>query len=325
MNQTKKITQGAMMLAIMGALIIIDRMTGYFFDYFIVLIVPMIIILYSSMNTLKDGMILSVGIMIIAFLLGNFQFTYLIYVPVGIFTGIAYAYGVSKNLDKRSLMIIAVVTYVIGEVVATFVVYPLLGFPVAEMLEQYRIALNEASGIAGINYSEIFSMAGFDFVKMIGIVYVISIILTGAMEGFLIHILSVAFLKRFKIKDLGRTNIWEVKENPPLAYISLLASSLIYVTRYTDNEVLYYVCTIASIFGTIVLFYYGYIFLILFGSMVLRRNIGAFAILIAFFIPSLIIVIIILGFLYASGPLRKYLERKVEELKALNDNNNTRE
>ena len=317
MNQTKKITQGAMMLAIMGALIIIDRMTGYFFDYFVVLIVPMIIILYSCMNTLKDGVILSVGILIMAFLLGNFQFTYLIYVPVGIFTGLCYSYGVFKNKDRRTLMLIAIITYVIGEIVATFIVYPLLGFPVSQMLTEYMEALNQASGFGGMNYSEIFSMAGFDLVKMIGVIYVVSIIITGAMEGVLIHILSVAFLKRFKIRDLGKTNLYEVKGNKVLAYVSLIMTSMMFFTRYSDSEIVYYVCTISSILGGIILFYSGYIFMILFGSMVLRRNVGAIVVLLSVFFPQLSVVIMIIGFLYASGPLRNYLEKKVEERRVL--------
>ena len=301
------------MLAIMGALIIIDRMTGYFFDYFVVLIVPIIIILYSCMNSLKDGMIFSVGVLMIAFLLGNFQYTYLIYVPVGILTGLSYSFGVSRNMDKRSLMLIAIITYVIGELVAAFIIYPLIGFPVSQMVSEFMEAIKTSSSISGINYSEIFSTAGIDLVKMIGIIYVVSTIITGAMEGFLIHILSVAFLKRFKIKDLGRTNIYEVKGNKPLAYISLLMTSLIFVTRYTDNEFLYYFCSIASILGAVVLFYYGYIFLILFGVIVLRKNVGAFVVLLSIFIPAISVVILILGFLYASGPLRTYIEIKAEE------------
>ena len=319
MNQTKKITQGAMMLAIMGALIIIDRMMGYFFDVFVVLIVPIIIILYSCMNTLKDGAILSVGILIIAFLLGNFQITYLIYVPVGIVTGLSYSYGVFKNSDKRTLLIIAIVTYVLGEIIAAFVVYPLLGFPISQMLAEYMEAINQSSSITGFNYSEMFSMAGFDLAKMIGVIYVISTIITGAMEGFLIHVLSVAFLKRFKIKDLGRTNIYEVRGNKTLSYIALAMTSLIFITRYTDNEAVYYVCTIASILGGIILFYYCYIFLILYGVLVLKRNVGAFVVLLSLFVPSLLLMIIILGFLYGSGPLRAYLEKKVEETRKLNE------
>ena len=66
MNKTKKLTQGAMMLAIMGALILIDRMTAYWFTEFVVLIAPIIIIMYSAMQSFKDGLLLSVGVVIIS-------------------------------------------------------------------------------------------------------------------------------------------------------------------------------------------------------------------------------------------------------------------
>ncbi|MBQ1911247.1 MAG: hypothetical protein II174_06975, partial [Erysipelotrichaceae bacterium] len=64
MNQTKKMTQGAMMLAITGALILIDRMTAYWFTEFVVLIMPIVLIMYATMHTLKDGVLLSVGLLI---------------------------------------------------------------------------------------------------------------------------------------------------------------------------------------------------------------------------------------------------------------------
>ena len=315
MNQTKKITQGAMMLAIMGALIIIDRMTGYFFDYFVVLIVPMIIILYSSMNTLKDGMILSVGIMIIAFLLGNFQFTYLIYVPVGILTGIVYSIGMKKNLDKQTLLFLAIMVYVVGEIIASFVVYPVLGFPVATMIAQYKTAMQEAGSISGISYETIFTSAGLDFDKILVVIYVFSTIVMGAMEGVLIHLLSVFLLKRFKIADLGRVNIWDLKPNPVLAYVSFLSTFLFFVNRYVNNQIFYYASMTIALLGTMILLYYGYLFVILYGVIVLRRNIGSFFILLAFFVPVLLIALMILGFLYGSGPLRRYLESKIPNQK----------
>ena len=70
-----------MMLAITGALILIDRMTAYWFTEFVVLIMPIVLIMYATMHTLKDGVLLSVGLLIISFLLGNFQLTYLWSMP----------------------------------------------------------------------------------------------------------------------------------------------------------------------------------------------------------------------------------------------------
>ena len=111
-----------MMLAIVGAMILIDRMTAYWFTEFVVLIMPIVIIMYASMHTFKDGALLCVGLTIIAFLLGNFQLTYLIYVPVGILTALVYAWGIKKGMDKRRLLLSAIVTYTVGELAAAFLI-----------------------------------------------------------------------------------------------------------------------------------------------------------------------------------------------------------
>jgi len=300
-----------MMLAIVGALILIDRMTAYWFTEIIVLIMPVVIIMYTTMHTFKDGLMLCVGLLIISFLLGNFQFTYLIYVPVGVLTGLSYSYGIKRGMDKRRLLMIAIITYVFGELLATFVIYPLLGFPVAQMLEEFKVAMTQAGGITGMDYSQIFSLAGLDFGKVLSIVYVISTVLMGAMEGVLIHLLSVFVLKRFKIKDLGTMNLFDMKPSPPLAYAALIMASLSFFVGRFSNETLYYIMVTLSIIGVIILLYYGYIFVILYGVIVLRRNIGGLVVLACFFVPGLFFALVIVGFLYGAGPLRNFLESRV--------------
>ncbi|MBQ9425261.1 MAG: DUF2232 domain-containing protein [Erysipelotrichaceae bacterium] len=310
MNQTKKLTQGAMMLAIVGALILIDRMTAYWFTEIIVLMMPVVIIMYAAMHTFKDGVMLSVGLTIISFLLGNFRIIYLIYVPVGILTGLSYAWGIKRGMDKRRLLYTAIITYTIGELIATFIVYPLMGFPVSQMIEEYRLAMGQAGSFTGIDYTEIFSMAGIDFAKLIVVIYVMSTIVMGAMEGVLIHLLSVFLLKRFKIKDLGSTNIFDMRPSPKLAYTGLLMTSTLFFAKNINNEMFYYIAIVVGILGAMILMYYGYIFVILFGIIVLKRNIGGIFVLLCFIIPALMFTLIILGFLYGSGPLRSYIEQK---------------
>lgn len=310
MNQTKKLTQGAMMLAIIGALILIDRMTAYWFTELLVLIMPVVIIMYSAMHTFNDGVMLSVGVIIIAFLLGNFQFTYLIYVPVGILTALTYSLGIKRGYDKQTLLMIAILTYVFGEIVATFVVYPILGFPIARMIEEYKVALGSAGSFIGYDYAEMFALAGIDFGSVIVVLYVVSTILVGVMEGFLIHLFSIAMLKRFKIADLGSTNIWDIKPNKTVAYVCMILTFAMYFARLTDNQTIYYACITASILSSMVLMYYGYLFVILYGVIVLRRNVGSLFMILVFFVPILLVVLMLLGFLYGAGPLREYLERK---------------
>ena len=312
MNKTKKLTQGAMMLAIIGALIVIDRMTAYWFSELLVLMMPTVIVMYSSMYSLNDGFILSVGLLIISFLLGNFNYIYLVYVPVGIVTGLAYSYGVKRNLDKTSLMFIAMAVYVIGEIIATFVISPLMGMPITTLIEEVKLSLNETGKLVGINYTDLLTSMGLDISKLLIVIFIFTVILMGILEGLLIHLLNVFLLKRFKIKDLGSINIYDIKPNPVVAYISFLSIFAVLYIRDIKNETLYYVLVVIAILGAIVLLYYGYLFMILFGVIVLKRNIGGLFVIIAFFFPVLLFALLIIGFLYGSGPLRRYIESKAQ-------------
>lgn len=311
MNRTKTLTQGAMLLAIFGALVLIDRITAYWLTTFVMLIAPIIIIMYSAMQSLKDGFFLSIGIIILSFLLGNFDTTYLIYIPVGIVTGLIYSYGVSRNLDKRTLLFMAVITYLIGEVLAYYVIYPLLGFPIAQTIAEYKEIINQAGGVMNYSYTDVFAAAGLDFDKLIPIIYLVSTMFTGAMEGVLIHLLSIFLLRRFKIKDLGMINVWDMKPNKILSYICIIAVFGLLLKNIIPYENIYYCILVIGILGAVVLIYYSYIFVILYGRIVLRKNLGGLYVILCLFFPFLLIVMICVGFLYGSGPLRLFLEDKL--------------
>ena len=308
------------MLAIYGALVLIDRITAFMFTELVILIAPIVIILYSTMQTFVDGIYLSIGVIIMSFLLGNFDTTYLIFVPVGIITGLAYSFGITKNLDKRTLLLMSIVVFTAGEIIACYFINPLLGISVSQNIREYKLIFDNAASAMGTSYTDIFKSIGLDFDKIIVIIFCLSTILVGVMEGIIIHILSVFLLKRFKIKDLGSINLWDNKPNKVVAYLALIAVSFLYINKkLVIDETLSYILITISIIGYIVLFYYGYIFLILYGNIVLRKNIAAFVIIIAIFMPYLAFLIIILGFLYAAGPLRLYLERKLELYKQVNN------
>ena len=71
MNKTKKLTHGAMLLAIIGAAMLIDRQLSFLFENFIFMAVPVIIIIYSTMYTVGDGGILCFGVLVMGILFGS--------------------------------------------------------------------------------------------------------------------------------------------------------------------------------------------------------------------------------------------------------------
>ena len=320
MNETKKLTQGAMLLAIVGAMMYLNLRLANFLDTFVILAIPIVISVYSAMHTLRDGMILSVSIGILGLVMGFAASDpmYIVYFPITVLTGIAYSYGVKKNFTRGKLLLTAIVSFVIGEILATFVFLPFFGFPVKESLDLIAEGFRNPSNIFGQN-SEVMNQVlntwadqlGGRFFQLILITYILTVILTGVLEGVLIHIFCIFLLRRFRIKEFERTTLYDLKISPVLAYLSIFAVFLFFFSSRVENEVLYGIMMCLSLCGAIILIYFGYLFLMLYGAIVLKRNI-TFLLLIGFLFlaPVMVVFLIVLGFLYGSGPLRRYLERK---------------
>lgn len=309
MNKTKKLTQGAMMIAIVGALILLDRLLANWFDTIIVLLAPVVIIMYSAMYTPKDGFFVSLGILFVAFLFGNTDLIYMIFIPVGVVNAMAYSIAVSKNASRRTVLLVSIISYVFGEIIATFVIYPLMGIPLLTQIAEMKEMLGQMG-----TYKALFDQIGVNLDKIFMIAIAISTILTGIMEGVLIHLLAIFLLKRFKIKNLGNINIWEMKPNKILSYVCFISLFSLFLKADMIGDTLYYTLVSITLVAAIILIYYGYIFLILYGRLVIKKNIAPITVLLCFFFPPLLFSLVFLGFLYGSGPLRTFLENKVNNI-----------
>lgn len=326
MNKTKKITQGAMLLAIFGAMCGIDYMLGHLLDVFVSMIVPVIIIIYAAMNTNKDGIFLALGIIIINLIINGLDITYIVYVTIGVIVGISYGIGFNANLDKKSLLIISIVSFTFGELVSFFVINPLLGSTLSVMVNAYLEELKMTMNLAGMGQMlDKNPLFGANSTSFIITIMTISVVLTGVLEGVLIHFVSVVLLKRFKIKDFGSLqNSALLKPNKIVAYVSMaMMMFFMFGERFVDfsiNPDLFYALKAICLIGYFMLIRYGYIFVLNYYVIVLHRK------------PSILIVLLlvlflssflaILGFLFAAGPLQNYLTKIATYYLNQNNNNN---
>lgn len=309
MNNTKKITTGAMLLAIVGALMIIDRQLSYMFEVIIVLAMPVMIIMYSTMYEVKDGGILAVCLLILTFILGDPEYAF-INVPIGVVVGIGYSIGIKKNLNKTKLMIIAMVLFMIGEVLVAFIITPLLGLSISQQIASIKELYEEALTQVQLG-TDVFSSVGINFNNFLLVAFVLSTFIIGIMEGFVIHIISLFLLLRFKIKVIDNENIISFNLNPIVAYICFACFASMYFVKYVESENIKLLLLTLSMLGTIVLFYYGYIYVISYIKLRTgRKSIAIFVILVIILtFPFSPIALVIIGFLYGSGPLKNKLRQ----------------
>ncbi|MDO4500754.1 MAG: DUF2232 domain-containing protein [Erysipelotrichaceae bacterium] len=308
MNKTKKLTQGAMLMAIIGAVMLIDRQLSFLFEDVIVLLVPVIIAIYSCMYEVKDGAILCVGLAALTILFGSLR-TYM-YMPIALIAGVGISYVIKKDMDRRRITAAAMLLYIIGELIVIYLVSPLLGIDIASQIESINEMFNEAGMMQTLNQT-IANPTSF-----IMIIFFASTVLLGVMEGYLTSILTFFVLKRLKIKDVGISSVFDIKLSKPAAYGLLAVSALGFIkVPFFDRfgETFVYSMYVIGAVATLILAYFGYLFCVMYMRLRTGKK-GVFLLLLSIFLllPFSYFALVIFGFLYGSGPLRDKIESMIQ-------------
>ncbi len=292
-----KMTEGAMYLAIGGALMLLDRLLPGLLDVYIPIAIALISILYTAKYDYQNGIILGVCNFFITFLFGNIYL--ILFNTLASICGIVYGSLCKRGYDKQILSLSAIIVFIIGEFIMTILILPIFG--VSDMQEMNTMIQDLGAS---------FNIAISD--TMIKMVYAAAIFFTGLIEGLLVHLLAVIILPRLKVKVCTNASIEKFKLPPVVAYIAFIffAIMLLIANMEISSDLVYIVMCFGMI-GMLLLCMQGYFFALLYGYIIHKKNMSLMLILIIIFLmPLSFVVLAILGFLYATGPLQRYLENK---------------
>lgn len=297
-SKTRSITQGAMYLAIFGAALLINRGLSFLLDPYIAIITSVMIIMYMAQHGFKNACVLSFCMTVISGLFGG---TYvLVYTPLSILAGLVYGYGVMKDYDTRKCLFYTIVVYIVGEFLLSLVILPLLGYGDFEEMFVMMEELFKNLGLA----------IDTDMFRSVSkISYGMAIALIGILEGISIHLLTKILFKKFKIKEIHMKPLNELKMKPIFAYLAMFVIFAVMIGFNLGlNDNIIFALIALSCIGAIALVAQGYIFFVVYGVLVLRKNVSMYLVLfVMLFFPYSLVILIIAGFLYATGPLEKYL------------------
>lgn len=99
-NETKKITQGAMMVALLGVIMLFNRQTGGIMEASFYWILSMPMIVYSAQVEFKYSMIVFVSALLLSLMVSTPQSIF--YLFSALVQGIIYGIGVQKNGPIRN-------------------------------------------------------------------------------------------------------------------------------------------------------------------------------------------------------------------------------
>lgn len=132
LNQTRKLTTMSMLIAIVGSALLLDKIFGYLMADFCPVLIVASIYFVGQKYRFSDCLVLSLGILIIGFILGNIV-SY-VYFPVGVIVGLLMCL-IPKKMTNKWKFILMIFFYFVSELIVSIFIYPLLnlgGIPLYE-------------------------------------------------------------------------------------------------------------------------------------------------------------------------------------------------
>ena len=191
-NNTLKITTGAMIIAIFAILLLLNRQTGSFFEEMFIYILPVPMVVYAARYSWKYGLMVFAGMMLFSFIFGSLTtvFYAITAALLGLIMGTLFYY----KIDMTKTMLVSMGLSALFNVLSTITLASVFGYDldleITEMQNMMNQMLEQAKVQTNTTTDQILA-PGFLMQMMI-----ISMVLLGLIQGFIIYQLSVIILKK---------------------------------------------------------------------------------------------------------------------------------
>ena len=304
-NNTQKITQGAMIIAIFGALLLLNRQTGGLFEDIFLFIYPIPMVAYAALYGWKSSLPVFVCMCMISFLCTTF--TNIFYAISQAFIGMVFGTRLNHRRNPTSTMLLVMVLSAIATVLSTVVLAAISGYNITDDILEMKSVFEKTMESTGAEIPENLFSVSF-FTRM----FIISMAISGLLQGFIVYEISLLILRRLRFPVQKPTPVFEFM--PPVwsGYAALGCLVLYYYTFASPlpDDNLQSVCQCIGVLGVFYLMCFG-ILAVTLGFKILMpqaRVLPAVLAVLLFFIMSLVVAIA--GFMYIStGFHRALLDR----------------
>ncbi|MCR5372886.1 MAG: YybS family protein [Solobacterium sp.] len=300
-NDVRRLTDGAMMMAIVGVILMINRQTGGLFDGMFIFAYPLPMLFYAAKYGLRDSLVTFAGIVLLSFILSTPQMMF--YVASESLIGLVYGQGVRRKSDRHRLVIITCVMAVVINVVDTLVLAKVFGYDLAAEAAEYSRILTDALVKTGQTMD-----AGVDTAQLFLNVLMTSVVLTGALQAVVTHFLAVIMLRRLHIDMAPSVSVAQYYPPKWSGYLGIAGFFMyIYALRNTVvSETVQNVMQSVGMAGVVYLCIYGMIAIMVFLAV---RNGGRgkaiYGIAALLLLMIAVMPVAMLGFLYITTEFHK--------------------
>ena len=285
-TKTQELTFGAMIVAVFGVLLLLNRQTGGMFEGFFMFIFPIPMVAFSAKYGWKDSLPVFVCTILISFLFGTF--TGMFYAVGMSFVGMVYGSCIKSRRDMNRTLILVMILSAAIELLCTVALATFAGFDLNADIMAMQETMNTMLAQAGVDTST--GILSYDYLRRM---YIISTGFVGAMEGLIVYYLSYAILRKLHY---------------PIRIVYAYT-----IARPFSNAAVQNILQSAGMCGVIYLIFFGYIALLMIFRVYLHlpRILGM--IISLFLTMSISYIPILAGYLYISGNLHRAMDDRMSE------------
>ena len=217
-NQTRKITEGAMMCAIVGLVLFINRQLGNMLEYFMYWVLTFPILVYTAKYGVRNALVPSVSMLLLSFMISSPTTTF--YLFSCIVVGLVYGGGVRKGWKNGTLLVFSGIFTFFSYLVTTVLLAAVFGYDPAEDIELVKTILE----LMNIH-------SGIDLMKTVTIIVVLVAVLMSVLQTMCIHMIGNILLSRLHIRVHPMNNILSIRAPKWNGWLILV----IWVLFYSGN------------------------------------------------------------------------------------------
>ena len=285
-NKTAGITYGALMCALLGAVLFFNRQLAGMLDLYLFWFVPILVIIYSLKFSLNQAVVVAVAMIMLSFVVATPATVF--YVGASVTAGLIYSLGLKRKWNALALMAGVFAVSILVAIVTIFLFSGIFGYNIVEELSLLKEML---AGSLPEGMMPDFMISE----KFLLMLYCLFTVFSSIMEAVLVHLLAYLVLKRLKMELPPMKPVGEIMAPLPIkifvfaAYFALIAAIITKFDQYQE------VLALAGSLATIFVFAFGYLLMVTVTAIVVPDRRRRMLVLMALVAISIIFTPLFMG------------------------------
>ena len=307
-SRVNSITYGALLSALLGVLLFVNRQLAGMLDTYMFWIVPLPVIVYCLKFGVKQSLVMGTSMVLLSFIIATPVTTF--YVIGSVIAGIVYGDGVLKQRNTFQLILSVIVISLIVMFVSTFALAGVFGYDLSSDLAYMKELMVTMLGSLGESDAASELIKQLTSTRFLLSALVIASVLTSVLED----LLAFLVLKKLKMQLPPMVPLGEIKA--PLVIklfcfgvmVANLMAGITSVTQY--NDIILPLLTIVYVFCM----FYGYLLVVVFlaGRFPSPKSRALLIMPIIFVMLVMPVLTMILGFLDMFTGIRDRIIREIK-------------